>query len=432
MALGGGTFTNYNKVLPGTYVNFISLAGASGEVADRGVAAIADSFSWGPEGEMFTLSAEEFMKNSVKYFGCSYMADEVLSVREVFLNASKVHVFRLGKSTKAKNSLGEAKYGGTRGNMIKIRVAKNIDRPELFDVTTYFSNSAKDVQTVASADKLADNDFVVFKKSGQLSVNAGEVMTGGGDATVKGEDYQAFLDAAENVSFNTLGAATTDNDVNALIAAFTKRMRDERGVKFQSVLYNCEADDMGVINVDTTASGKNAAALVWFVTGASAGCAVNKSLLNKKYNGSLGISKTYTQSELEDAMKNGKFVLHKTDDEYRVLVDINSLVTTNFECGDIFKENQTVRVIDQIAIDDANLFKTKYLGVVPNDEAGRLSLWNDITEHRKTLEKMRAIENFNENDVVVTRGEKKTAVVIEEKICPVNSMAQLYITTTVE
>lgn len=432
MALGGGTFTNYNKVLPGTYVNFISLASASGEVSDRGVAAIADSFSWGPEGEIFTLTADEFVKNSVKYFGCSYMSDEVLSVREVFLNASKLHVFRLGKSVKAKNTLGEAKYGGVCGNMIKIKVAKNIDRPELFDVTTYFSNVAKDVQTVASAEKLQDNDFVVFKKTGQLAVNAGEVMAGGSDATVRGEDYQAFLDAAENVSFNTLGVASTDSSVNALVAAFTKRMRDERGVKFQSVLYNYAADDMSVINLVTSASGKDAAALVWFVTGASAGCPVNKSLLNKKYNGSCTITKPYTQSELEEAIEAGKFVFHKTDDEYRVLADINSLVSTNFECGEVFKENQTVRVIDQIAIDDANIFKTKYLGVVPNDEAGRLSLWNDITEHRKTLEKMRAIENFNEDDVVVTRGEKKTAVVITEKICPVNSMAQLYITTTVE
>ena len=29
MALGGGTFTTMNKVLPGTYINFVSTARAS-------------------------------------------------------------------------------------------------------------------------------------------------------------------------------------------------------------------------------------------------------------------------------------------------------------------------------------------------------------------------------------------------------------------
>ena len=54
------------------------------------------------------------------------------------------------------------------------------------------------------------------------------------------------------------------------------------------------------------------------------------------------------------------------------------MVTTSDTQGDIFKDNQTVRVMDQIANDIAVLFSTKYLGVVPNDAAGRVSLWSDI------------------------------------------------------
>ena len=112
--------------------------------------------------------------------------------------------------------------------------------------------------------------------------------------------------------------------------------------------------------------------------------------------------------------------------------DINSLVNTTDETGEVFKENQTVRIVDQIAFDDAKLFATKYLGVVPNDEAGRLSLWSDIVEHRKSLQRMRAIESFKDEDVTVEKGNSKTSVVITSRICPVNSMTQLYITTTLE
>lgn len=431
MALGGGTFTSFGKVLPGIYVNFVSAASVSSSSSERGTAAAAMQLSWGPEGEMFTVTADEFFKNSTKLFGYAYSDTEIQCVRDLFLNASKAHIYRLGSSTKAKNTYGKAKYGGVCGNNIKIKIARNVDDTSLYDVTTFYNGTKRDLQSVASMEDLKDNDFVEWIRSASLAATAGLNMTGGSDAKVTGEDYQNFLTAAEGVSFNTLGAASTDSGVNSLIAEFTKRMREERGVKFQSVLYNCEADDEGVINVATPAAG-NEAALVWFVTGASAGCEVNKSLLNAKYDGSFTVAKLYTQSELEDCLKRGKFVLHKVGDEFRVLADINSLVTTTFEKGDMFKENQTIRIIDKIAYDDALLFKNKYLGVVPNDEAGRLSLWNDIVKQRRGLEKMRAIENFNDEDVVVERGETKSAVVISGSICPINAMAQLYITTTVE
>lgn len=37
MALGGGNFISQNKVLPGTYINFVSAAHASAALSDRGV-----------------------------------------------------------------------------------------------------------------------------------------------------------------------------------------------------------------------------------------------------------------------------------------------------------------------------------------------------------------------------------------------------------
>lgn len=432
MALGGGSFTNYNKLLPGTYINFVSAQGISGEVSDRGICIAAMNLSWGAEGEVVAVTSEEFLTDSMKLFGYSYVDGAMYPLRDLFLNASKVYVYRLGTSVKATSSLGEAKYGGTCGNNIKIKVSVNIDDNSLFDVTTYYKNIKRDVQTVADASELSDNDYVCWNKSAELSVVGGVNMTGGANATVTGADYQNFLNEAEKVQFNTMAVASTDESVNSLVAAFTKRMREERGVKFQSVLYNCPADDIGIINVDTAAGGSNAANLVWFVAGAAAGCAINKSLTNKVYSGNYTVADTYTQTELEEGLKAGKFMFHQVEDEYRVLKDINSLVNTTSELGEVFCENQTVRIVDQIAYDDASLFKSKYLGCVPNDEAGRLSLWNDIVEHRKTLQKMRAIENFSDEDVVVEKGDKKTSVVITSCICPINSMTQLYITTTVE
>lgn len=114
-----------------------------------------------------------------------------------------------------------------------------------------------------------------------------------------------------------------------------------------------------------------------------------------------------------------------------MLEDINSLVTVSDNKGEIFKDNQTIRVIDQIANDIAVLFNTKYLGVVPNDAAGRISLWSDIVKHHEQLQDIRAIEEFSDEDVTVMQGNSKKSVVVNDAVTVVNAMAKLYMTVTV-
>ena len=124
-------------------------------------------------------------------------------------------------------------------------------------------------------------------------------------------------------------------------------------------------------------------------------------------------------------------ILHKVGSEVRVLTDINSLVTVTEDKGDVFKDNQTVRICDQIATDIANLFVTKYLGVVPNDKSGRVSLWNDIVKHHQQLQAIRAIENFTDKDVIVEQGDTKKSVVVNDNITVVNTMEKLYMTVKI-
>ena len=218
-----------------------------------------------------------------------------------------------------------------------------------------------------------------------------------------------------------------------LYVNFVKRMRDEIGAKFQVVLDNKAADYEGVINVKNKVvdEGYSEAALVYWVTGVQAGCAVNKSCLNRLYNGEFTVNCDYTQAQLEAAIKACEFTLHNVGTDVRVLEDVNSLVTVTEEKGGIFKDNQTIRVIDQIANDIATLFNTKYLGVVPNDASGRISLWADIVKHHEQLQEIRAIENFNDSDVTIAQGDNKKAVIVSDLITVVNAMGQLYMTVKV-
>lgn len=432
MALGGGTFTTQNKVLPGSYISFVSAARANATLSDRGYATMPLTLDWGVENEVFAVTQEDFLKNSKKIFGYEYTHDKLKGLRDLFLNTQTLYAYRLnGGGVKASNAYGTAKYAGTRGNALNVKITVNVDEAELFDVTLYLDSVVVDKQTVSTAASLIDNDYIMWKKDAVLAATAGTALTGGTNSEVNGEKHQTYLDKIESYSFNTMGVDVTDSTTKQLYASFCKRLRDEVGLKFQLVLQGYAADYEGVINIKNTVSDSDGASLVYWVTGVQAGCAINKSCLNKKYDGEFSIIADYTQTQLENAIKAGEFTFHKVGTDIRVLSDINSLVTETSEKGEIFKDNQTIRVVDQIAIDIATLFNTKYLGVVPNDADGRISLWADIVKHHEQLQSLRAIENFTEDNVTVTAGETKKSVVVTDAITVVNAMAQLYMTVTV-
>ena len=434
MALGGGTFTSQNKILPGAYTNFISLAMATAALSDRGIATMPLELDWGLEGEVFEVTNADFQKNTMKLFGYDFTHAKMKGLRDLFKNVKTLYAYRLnGGGSKASNTYATAKFGGLRGNDIKIAVQTNVDDESLFDVKTIVDTTVVDVQTVSKASELVANDYVTFKTDASLSLTAGLALSGGTNGTVDGSAHQTYLDKIESYSFNAIGVVATEDSIKTLYENFCKRLRDEIGSKFQAVIYQKGADFEGVINLKNkvTDAGWSEACLVYWVTGIAAGCAVNKSNTNKKYDGEFTVDVDYTQTQLIEAIQNGEFVLHKVGSDVRVLEDINSLVTTTDTKGDVFKDNQTIRVIDQVANDDAVLFNTKYLGVVPNDEAGRISFWADIVKHREQLQGIRAIEDFNDKDVTVEQGDNKKSIVVNGAIKPINAMTKLYMTTVV-
>ena len=434
MAFGGGTFTVQNKVLPGAYFNFVSLAKASAALSDRGIATMALELDWGVEGSIFEVTSADFQKNSMKLFGYPYDHEKLKGLRDLFRNIHTLYAYRLNSgSAKAANTYATAKFGGLRGNDLKIVIQTNVDDESLFDVKTILDTTTVDTQTVASASALIANDYVTFKTEVALEVTAGSPLIGGGNGEVDGSAHQTYLDKVEAYSFNAIGVVTTEESIKSLYEAFEKRMREEVGAKFQTVIYNKAADFEGVINLKNkvTDAGWDESALVYWVTGITAGCAVNRSNMNKKYDGEFTVDTDYTQTELTKAIQAGEFVLHNANGEVRVLKDINSLVTTSDTKGDVFKSNQTIRVIDQIANGFAVLFNTKYVGTVPNDQSGRISLLMDIVKHHEQLQSIRAIENFTDEDVKVEQGETKESVVVTDMIQPVNAMEKLYMTVTI-
>lgn len=433
MALGGGTFTVMNKIMPGAYINYVSAARAEASLSDRGIAALPLEMKWGADNKVITMDAEDFESEAIYVFGYTYDADELKPIREVFKHAEKCLFYKLGEGTAAECAYSTALYKGTRGNDIKHVVSANVDDSSLYDVMTYVGTLLVDTQTVSAMDKLEDNDFVKWKTEATLEVTAGINLSGGTDGSITGENHQKALDALEPYAFNVLGCMSEETSVIALYSAYCKRMRDDVGVKFQLVAKGAEADYIGVINLKNKVkdTGAKSYALVPWLVGAEAGCAVNKSCDNMTYDGEYTIDTDYRQAELKEMIEKGEFAFHKVGENVNVLSDINSFVSSTTEMNDDFKLNQVIRVVDQIATDEAAVFNTKYLGKVQNDEDGRVAFWSDCVAIHKELLKLRAIEEFADDDITVERGKDKRTVVTYGSVKPVCAMNKLYMTISV-
>ncbi len=431
MALGGGTFLTQNKVLPGSYINFVSASRATASLSDRGYICAPFVLDWGLEDEIITIELSEFQTNSAAILGYAYTSDKLKNFREIFKNGRVLYAFRLNSGVKAVSAIGEAKYSGEAGNGIRVSVFK--EDGDTFLVTTYFNEAKVDVQSVLEASKLLDNDFVIWKKDVFLEENLDISFSGGEtDNTVSEESYQRFLSLIESLSFNMLACPSSDELIKDLFVSFTKRMRDDWGIKFQTVVFRKEADCEGIVNLYSTVKEGDEYSLIYWTAGLLGGISVNKSCANTVYDGEYEVLADLGQTDLEKALKSGRFVFHKTGSEIRVLDDINSFVSFTAEKSEDFSFNQVLRVLDQTANDIAVLFNTKYLGKVQNNESGRVSFWNDIVSYNKELLLLDAIENFNSDDIVVEKGKDKKSVTVINPITPVTAMTKLYMTVIVE
>jgi len=429
--LGGGTFTKQNKVLPGSYINFVSAQKVGTNIGERGVVALGLELDWGKDKEIIEVTAEDFNKEANKIFGYEYGHTRLRGLRDLFKNAVKGYFYKLNSDgQKASNNYATAKYTGKRGNDLKIVIEKNVDDENKFDVITLLETLQTDKQTVSEASELVDNDYVIFKKDATLAVTASIPLTGGTNGNVTGQDHQDFLNKIESYNFNTLGCLSKETEIITLYIAYTKRLREEQGVKFQTVVYNNQANYEGIVNLKNSTVEEDTGLIYW-VTGIIAGCNINASNTNRKYDGEYTVNSNYTQVELEECIKKGELVLHKVGDEERVLVDINSLTSITNEKGEDFKSNQTIRVLDQVATDIANIFNKRYLGKIQNNESGRVTLWNDIVTLFKKYATLQAIENFDSKEITVEQGDDKKSVVVNSSIQIINTMEKLYMSVVV-
>lgn len=444
----GGTWNGVqNKVLPGVYIDFTSDRGLGLTVSSRGTVAIAEAMSWGPVG---TVQEIESSADMTAYTGYPITAaknrflNEMLKGTNRTAAPNKILLYRLNGTggTQAKATISPltatAVYPGVRGNDISIAVTELTDPEESFQVSTIVDGDIVDSQVGKTVSDLTANAWVTFSGTGALTANVGTPLTGGVDPVATATNYTDFLTAIEPYKFDVLIYDGTDSTVRDAMVAFIKRIAEENGVYAQLVASGLtNPDSRFVVNV---ASGVvlddgtelTAQQVTWWAGGALAGAQYNESLTYATYPNAVDVSTKLTNSQLEQAITGGQFVLFADNNVVKVVQDINSLVTYTTDITEPYHKNRVMRLLNTIANDLQTQFSDNYIGVVNNDANGRMMFKKAIVGYLLTIQQNGGIQNFDsENDVEVLAGEDIDAIVVNIGLYVVDSVEKIYVRITV-
>lgn len=300
---------------------------------------------------------------------------------------------------------------GTKGEVYTVTALEN-DYPE----------------GVSSADKKLVTEALKLAKTVKV-YNLGNTKHGA-------DDVNAALTKFRTEIFDTLCYPYDEEDgteIKTTIIAWLKSMNEDEGVGVNGVLANCKADSEYVINVANAVVLEGgeltiAQTTAW-VAGATAGASISTSNTNMKYVGAIDVKPRMTKTEMENAINAGKFIF-KVDSSQNVtaVYDINSLTSFTPEKSKKFQKNRIVRAIFNIRNDIRIIFESNYLGKYDNNADGRSLLRAALIEYFNELQRLKAIQNFTADDVVVTAGTESDVVVIDVAIQPVDSIEKIYIT----
>lgn len=424
--MSGGTWTEQNKALPGVYTNF-SARSAGKKGAVTGVVIMALVMSWYDEHKITAFTASD-LKN---------LTSGTMPITEALKNAYKVLVYRLNAGTKATAELGNlvctAKYGGAYGNKIMVEIEAVLGENGYY-VNTYVDRKEADSQKVSDISELINNDYVAFSAKAEdktLTATAGMPLTGGEDGAVTAEDYKSFLTAAETEQYNTMACITDDEEIKTLYVNYTKRMIENEGKYFQTVISNVNADYEGVISLQNgvvLANGNviNKTNAVAYVAGACASAKLTESLTNFEYQGAVNVDTRYTMSQQEAYARAGQMIfIADNDGTVHVQKDINTLVTLTEIKTYAFTKNKIIRTLFAIA-DKIKEISKEYIGKMPNNENSRELFRSAVYDYFRELEKSSVIQNASSADIEVTEGSSIDSIRVTYGIRPVDTIDIIY------
>ncbi|TCZ70970.1 phage tail sheath protein [Paenibacillus albiflavus] len=442
--VGGNWSGAEMPVLPGMYMNFQSAATSAIQPGARGVVVVPVKSHWGPIGEFVEINSEvaaieaygsDSANGATAYttlkFGLMGGARKLLAYRLADQHAAESTLALQDTSSGSAVSVLklDAKYAGERGNQFNVTVQANLVDQGLMDLRLYdagkllrtFTFSTGSVQAIADAiNNDPNNKWIVASKladgNGTLAKVSNVPLSGGhsGIDSITNADYIAALAAFETQEFNLVALdGVSESSLLVSVASWVTRLRQE-GKGVIAVLGGSLADDTaadavskasarsaifnqeGVVNVGTGVQlggvRYSSAQTAAYAAGLIAGQKLNESTTYAAAPFE-DVTRRWTRSEQEHAVKQGVFLLVQDGRQVKVLRGVNSLVTLKQGQNQAWKKVRTIRVMDAINSDLQRTVEDSYIGKVNNTAEGRLALLSACKEYLRVLAQSGVIDS---------------------------------------
>jgi hypothetical protein len=409
--MSGATFAaGEQKVRPGVYVRVTNTTPPSiGQ--PQGIVAVLFRSSWGPLGQVQTLSSETDVTN---VFGSGGTTDAMV---QTFRGGAKtVKGYRMGtggtpatlvvQDTAATPVVTLTLKGiGVRGNNFTGTVRDSLTDTSqrellLYEGTTLrqrftFAKGTGEPQAITDAVNNSGSVWVSATKqadgNGTLAAVNQQAFTGGADPTVAVSDYNAALNALAPVKFDVLVVDSEDPSVHAMVKSWVdtqwnngKRVQAVVGEPTSVDLATRQADakalnDFAIIYVlngftdsdGNTIEGYKAAARV---AGMVASAPITASLTHAVVGGATDVVGALANDDIVASIQSGAIVFTlNSQGQVQIEYGINTYVTPDSDHDDGWKKIRRVRTRAYL-MDSIVAAWDPLVGRVNNDANGRATL----------------------------------------------------------
>lgn len=443
-----GNTPQSEKVRPGLYNRFTSLATARIDATQKGVAGIMIKADWGPLEELVVCSDETEILEKFGTGKTVNMAARMMKGGKRY-KPKKVIVYRMGTAEASAASATiegsvtfTAKYSGTRGNAFKIVITQNVTESGMLNVGVYenitmrqkYTVSPSDLEGLVNAINEDEDSLITAKKLGNtaLAEKSSIPFTGGNSGeAVTSEDYVKALTAFEPAYVNALALdGVTDEAIISLVKSWHRRVW-EAGNLFQIVLGGTATDDKdskignarsracdhyGLINVivgtvDGSGNRYCSAETAPQFAGAIAALPLNQSITYKELEDVSDVTVALSNTEIIEAINAGSLVLVRDVDpeDFSVTVKVESGINTftsfSAKTGKKLRKIKAISTMAAIDYDTGKYAMKNVVGELDNNDDGIAALFSGISKYLETL----ANENVVSKDILVNLNDTLTS-----------------------
>ncbi len=213
--------------------------------------------------------------------------------------------------------------------------------------------------------------------------------------------YKKAMEASETIKFDYLAIPTVETDGKAEdVAAWIKTLRSNKKKKVKAVLPNTSADNEGIINFTTaemvkteTVTNKDGTKSIKETTytaeqycsriaGLIAG---TPATISCTYAPLPELSDCTRLTDIDTPVDKGEFILFYDGEKVKVVIGVNSFVTTIDGKGESFKKIKIVEAMDMIHDDITRTAQDSYLGKYANSYSNKCLLLSAINSYFSQL-----------------------------------------------